>query len=185
MPPVPTKDTGKEATDEIARLNELYKNSEAKLRKAEDKAADEAELRKMAEEDREKAFEDLDAAMELAVENEEALAKQKELVSNFSTELEAKAKTVNRNASEIKMQASHNEQVAKQELNEDDTREIIDMQLRAAGWMARSLKTVNPADRCGRDPLRQGYLNVNVLEPRLVPPSVFSCHHFLPRLPLQ
>ena len=140
VPPVPTNDTGKEATDEIARLNELYKNSEAKLRKAEDKAADEAELRKMAEEGREKAFEDLDAAMELAVENEEALAKQKELVSNFSTELEAKAKTVNRNASEIKMQASHNEQVAKQELNEDDTREIIDMQLRAAGWMADSQK---------------------------------------------
>ena len=140
VPPVSTKDTGKEAMDELARLNELYQQSEAKRRKAEDKAADEAELRKMAEDDREKAFEDLDAALELAEENEDALAKQKEQAAKFSTQLETQAKTVKRTASEIKMQASHNEQVAKEELTEDDTRELIDVQLRAAGWMADSKK---------------------------------------------
>ena len=139
-PPLPKTDTGKEAKDEIARLEELYEQSEAQRRKLEGVAADEKALRKMAEEDREKAFEELEAAVELAEETEEARIKEADRVARLSAKLEDQSATVQLSAKQVTMQASHNEKVAKEELTEADTREIIDMQLREAGWMVDSKK---------------------------------------------
>jgi len=137
-PPVPKADTSKEAKEEIARLEALYEQAEADKQKLAGEAADEAELRKMAEEDREKAYEELNTALELAEETEQVRASNEKRISKLSEQLESQAAQVNLTVAEQEMQYSHNEQVAKEELTEADTREIIDMQLREAGWMADS-----------------------------------------------
>ena len=139
-PPVPTADTGEEAQAEIARLKELYKQSEAERQKLAGDAADEAELRKMAEEDNQKVYEDLTAAMDLAAETEQTRAQYEEQIAKLTEQLNTQAAQVNLSVQETAMMASHNEQVVKEELTEADTREIIDMQLREAGWMADSNK---------------------------------------------
>ncbi|OED43450.1 type I restriction-modification system endonuclease [Chromatiales bacterium (ex Bugula neritina AB1)] len=139
-PPVPTADTSQEAQDEIARLKALYEQAEAEKQKLAGIAADEAELRKMAEEDRETAFEELNTALELADETEQARAANDERLARLTEKLNSQATTVNLSAENRALQASHNEQVVKEELSEADTREIIDMQLRAAGWMANSTR---------------------------------------------
>jgi len=139
-PPFATADTSTEAKDEIKRLEERYQSSEAELKKLQGAVADEKALRKMAEEDRQKAFEDLDSMMELAEETEEARAQHEKRVAELSEQLDKQSATVSLSPQQVTMQASHNEQVLREEFTEDDTREIIDMQLREAGWMADSRK---------------------------------------------
>jgi len=51
-PSVATASADAESKQEIERLTELYQNAEAHRRKLENQAADEKELRKLAEEDR-------------------------------------------------------------------------------------------------------------------------------------
>ncbi len=144
VPPLATADTGDEAKEEIEKYKALYEASQAEKRKLEGIAADETELRRLAEEDREKAFEEQNAALELAEETEAARAKDaarlEALTARLSSELEKQSETVNLSAEAVQLQASHNEQVLREEFTEDDTREIIDMQLREAGWMANSGK---------------------------------------------
>ncbi len=139
-PPVPTADTTAEAQEEITRLEELYEQSEVERLKLAGEAADEAELRKMAEEDRERKDQDLKAAMELAEETEQANAEYEKRIAALTEKLNAQAATVTLSVENRDVQAGHNAQIAKEELTEADTREIIDMQLREAGWMVDSNK---------------------------------------------
>jgi len=89
VPPMATADTGDEAKEEIEKYKALYEAAEAEKRKLEGIAADEAELRRLAEEDREKAFEEQNAALELAEETEEARAKDAERIEALTVQLTA------------------------------------------------------------------------------------------------
>jgi len=139
-PPLATASADDESRTEIERLRKLYETAEAQRRKLLDQAADEAELRRLAEDDRAKAYADLDAAVELASETEEKLTELNSQISTLTDQLNQTAATVSLSANETAMMVSHAAQVAQQELSESDTREIIDSQLRAAGWIADSVR---------------------------------------------
>ena len=139
-PPVPIADTSQEALQEIARLEEAHKASEIERLRLEGLAADEAELRQIAEEERKKKDEELKVAIELAEETEQEKAQYIKQNEALTAQLNTEAATIKLSDENRAVQAGHNDQMVKEILTEADTREIIDMQLREAGWLVDSNK---------------------------------------------
>ena len=142
VPPVPTADTNEESRREIARLTELYNDATAKAKHLEDKFADETELRRLAEEDRERAFLELEAAFQLIEEERESGQTESlqvaEKLACYETRLAERSHNVELSIDQKLELAEIGEVVAKEVLSETDTRELIDMQLREAGWTVDS-----------------------------------------------
>ncbi len=135
VPPVPTEDTSKESLLEIARLKQLYEEALAKSEALEDKNADETELRQIAEEDRERAFAELETGMELVAEESTKLNAK---IAEYEQQLAEQSQTTEPTESETETMHWRAQEVANEELTEADTRELIDMQLREAGWTVDS-----------------------------------------------
>lgn len=137
VPPDPAA-AEKELLDE---LNRLRQSEVAAANQAADlQATLETELRQKAEaESKAKlAYDDLDAALELAVESEQQLATERKKFQERLNELLAKTAAEpfdKRNATVTAALA----QDASLELDEQATRHIIDSQLREAGWEVDSL----------------------------------------------
>ena len=135
IPPIAKVDANDESLQEIQRLKQLYEETVTRAKLLENQYSDEAELRKIAEEDRERAFQELEAAFALVeeetVKTDAKIAAYEQLQAEQSkasqpSELEATAMSV------------AGEAVASEELTEADTRELIDIQLREAGWIVDS-----------------------------------------------
>lgn len=135
VPPVPKQDTSQESLKELARLKSLYEDATAAKQQLEGQIADEAELRRLAEEDRERAYQELETAFALV---EEETAKTNAKVVEYEKQLAEQSKLAEPTQSQIDEMTSTGEAVADEELTEADTRELIDIQLREAGWEADS-----------------------------------------------
>ena len=134
-PPIATPDTDSDSKAEIERLKTLYEQETAANKKLQEQAADEAELRELAEKERESAYQELEAAMELAAESEAVATKALEQYKSSMSE-QAAATKLDDTQTESLVTLGFN--VAKEEINEADTRELIDRQLRSAGWTVDS-----------------------------------------------
>lgn len=136
VPPVATNNADAETAKELERLSEQYQEESTARKKLAEHAADEAELRKLAEEELREAKEQMQAALELAEESEEKVQAER---TRFEELLAKQAANVELDDAQTELLVSHGETVAKEELTEADTRELIDRQLRAAGWIVDSL----------------------------------------------
>ena len=131
IPPIAKPSDDEESKHEIERLKAEYEQTAAQMKALQDQCADESLLRQLAEEDRQQAYRDLDAAMSLV---EEETAKLNERIAEYERQLAEKAKATKPNAEQKLFLLETGERVADEELSEADTREIIDMQLRQSGW---------------------------------------------------
>ena len=131
IPPIAKPSDDEESKHEIERLKAEYEQTAAQMKALQDQCADESLLRQLAEEDRQQAYRDLDAAMSLV---EEETAKLNERIAEYERQLAEKAKATQPNAEQKLFLLETGERVADEELSEADTREIIDMQLRQSGW---------------------------------------------------
>jgi len=128
VPPVATVNTNDEAAEELQRLAAQYQKEVTERRKLAEQAADDAELRKMAEDELIDAKQQMQAALDLAEETEEKVQAQR---TRYESLLAKQAANVVLDEVQAQYLVSHGENVAKEELTEADTREIIDRQLRA------------------------------------------------------
>ncbi|QDS91824.1 Type-1 restriction enzyme R protein [Roseimaritima multifibrata] len=135
VPPLPKSDTSDELKREIARLEKEYENASAALERLKDQAADEQQLRQLAEDDRKRAFQDLDAAMSLV---EEEFSATQARITELENRLAETSQTAKPTQSETQQMVETGQQVADEVLSEADTRELIDIQLREAGWIVDS-----------------------------------------------
>jgi len=111
-----------------ADLKEELKQLRVQLAKAEEKAA----LADQQEKEIQKMYEDLNAAMSLAEETEEQLIAEKQKHQAHIEKLKAQAKAEPEAISfALAKAATADDEI---DLNEADTRKIIDAQLREAGW---------------------------------------------------
>ncbi len=135
VPPLPSHDASEESKREIERLEHQYKEAAAELSDLKEQASDQQQLRQLAEEDRERAYQELEAAMSL-VEEESASTLAK--IAEFEERLAETSKTAQPTESETAQMVEAGQQVADEVLTEADTRELIDIQLREAGWTVDS-----------------------------------------------
>ena len=127
VPPPEPVDAEEQLRSELGEL-------QAQLTHAQSAAATEGDLRRAAEAERAKAYEDLAAAMALAEESEARLEAER---TSFIAALEVAAPTAPQVAQAVASAKSANDSLAA-ELDEADTRLLIDAQLREAGWEADS-----------------------------------------------
>ncbi|MEY4487768.1 MAG: hypothetical protein RIQ79_276, partial [Verrucomicrobiota bacterium] len=131
-PPEPTQASAGLA-DELKELREQLSQAQAIAANASSNVNEEKLLREKAEENARKAYADLEAAMSLA---EEAEGKLKGDQSRFLLKLEATPPPAAADINSTVKQAQQANTTLAEELDESETRLLIDAQLRAAGWEA-------------------------------------------------
>lgn len=131
-PPDPT-DSESELHDELERLREEVTLAKEASQKARASAEEHARLRELAEAEANEAYEELNAALEMASETEQQLNEEREGFEARLLEITTVAKAM--------PQEEQNELVEIAQLEGEDidldevaTRRIIDAQLREAGW---------------------------------------------------
>ncbi|MBC8040085.1 MAG: type I restriction-modification system endonuclease [Opitutaceae bacterium] len=133
-PPEPAQaSTG--LADELKQLREQLAQAQAAAANASSTVNEEKLLREKAEENARKAYADLEAAMSLA---EEAEGKLKGNQDRFLLKLEATPPPAAASIETTVKQAQKANSTLADELDESQTRLLIDGQLRAAGWEADS-----------------------------------------------
>lgn len=131
-PPEPVQaSTG--LADELKLLREQLAQAQATATSAVSTAAEEKARREAAEAKSRKAYEDLEAALSLAEEVENKLKADQ---SRFLLKLEAASPPVAAAIDTTIQQAQQANATLAEELDESQTRLLIDSQLRAAGWEA-------------------------------------------------
>ncbi|MCD0462032.1 DEAD/DEAH box helicase family protein, partial [Roseiconus lacunae] len=135
VPPLPKPDSSEESKREIERLKKQYEEASAALNSFKDQAADEQQLRQLAEEDRERAYQELEAALSL-VEEESATTQAK--IAELESRLAEASQESKPTESQAQQMVETGQEVADEVLSEADTRELIDIQLREAGWTVDS-----------------------------------------------
>ncbi|MCA9091503.1 MAG: type I restriction-modification system endonuclease, partial [Planctomycetaceae bacterium] len=123
--------------DELERLREALINERETAVGIQASAAEHAQLRKEAEEAAAHAFEELNAALELAAETEQQLLSERERYQERLETLQAAASAEPAATRQAVLQAAQ-KQAQEVDLDEAATRHIIDSQLREAGWEADS-----------------------------------------------
>lgn len=150
VPPPDPREAERALAAELAQLRQAIAEHEAREAHLRATAEQEAELRAHAAAQAEQAYRDLAVAFELAGETEAKAAKQK-------AEHEAQLKVLQAEAAAAPAPAvEHSRQQAREatrglQLDESETRLIIDAQLRAAGWEA---DTVGLSYRGGARPTK-------------------------------
>jgi len=143
VPPPEPVDASESLKAELLQLREEYASSLKKLESLSEAVVSEAELRLQAEGEVKKAYEELETAIELGLEDNARLSAQ---IESYESQLTAQAdvvreKTPAYESGDIKKLAA---EVEKEIVTEADTRELIDRQLRSAGWIVNS-KTIRYA----------------------------------------
>jgi type I restriction enzyme R subunit len=121
--------------DELKALREALAQAQATAKNATSTAVEEKARREAAEIKSRKAYEDLEAALSLAEEVEGKLAGEQ---SRFIQKLESAIPPVTAAVDSTIKQAQEANTTLAEELDESQTRILIDGQLRAAGWEADS-----------------------------------------------
>lgn len=129
-PPRPT-DPSEELAAELEELKDKLAKEHQALEKAQDRITSLSEAREEAEALAAKAYEDQLAAIELAQESEEKLQAAQAL---FINDQAAQEKPTSTETAAVKQAASKASKAFLAEMDETETREIIDTQMRDAGW---------------------------------------------------
>lgn len=118
---------------ELDELRDQLVNAERRIESAEIQSAEVARLKKEAEQKAKLAYESEATALDLAAETEEKLKQEREAWQTRLKELQATAESA---SSEEKQELVEQAQTvsASFELDEQETRYLIDQQLRDAGW---------------------------------------------------
>ena len=133
IPPPEPKDATQELHEELKRLQIKLSESEDTAKIAQKTAEEEARLRAEAEAQVQKAYADLSAALELAVETEEQLSRQKIDFEARLEETQTQAAAASPEQMSFVLNSAKNA-AQNLDLDEADTRKLIDGQLREAGW---------------------------------------------------
>ena len=136
VPPDPSK-AQTDLKDELAQLRAALAAKELEAAKIKKTAAAEAKARQEAEEQAQAVYADLTAAMSLAEETEEQLQAERTRYEEELASLQAQAAAAPADQVEaVIQQAQEAGESSNLDLDEADTRAIIDEQLRQAGWDA-------------------------------------------------
>jgi len=133
VPPPPPAASSAALTEELTALRDALARAQATAADTASVVADEKARREAAEAKSRQAYEDLEAALSLAAEVEGKLAGER---SRFLLKLEATPTPVAATVSMTIQQAQQADATLAAELDESQTRILIDSQLRAAGWEA-------------------------------------------------
>ena len=136
VPPDPAA-AEKELLDELNRLREAEIVARNKADDLQATLETQRRQRAEAEANSKIAFDDLEAALELAAESEQQLAAEREKFQQKLAELQAKTAAAPSEQRKATIAAAQRQE-AEVELDEQATRRIIDAQLRDAGWEADS-----------------------------------------------
>lgn len=131
---VPPPDRGKatgELKDELERLRNRLADVSDEAKQAKELSQEEQNRRREAESKAEKAYDELEVALELA---EDAEAEKRRFRSQLDTLREAQAQQSP--VAQQELVARVQEASSRLDLDESDTRRLIDAQLREAGWEA-------------------------------------------------
>lgn len=135
VPPPNPKDATAELTQELERLRGIVVDKEAEAEHAYRTANEQARLRSEAEKKASQAYGDLEAALSLAQETEEKLKAAQSDFQEQLRELQSSAQSASQETIDqfVKEAVSASQKL---DLDEKDTRRLIDQQLRDAGWEA-------------------------------------------------
>ena len=132
-PPDPAK-AGKALTEELHRLRALVVEFEGQARQAAVGTDEEAEARRRAEREAREAYEQLSAALALAEESEGRLAAER---ADYEVRLATLSRQAAQRPAEMLAAVERARRAATRlDLDEAQTRRLIDQQLRDAGWEA-------------------------------------------------
>jgi type I restriction enzyme, R subunit len=135
LPPPDPRDTERELRTELERLREAIVATQDQIAGTQQVVAEHARQRQEAEAAAQRTYDDLAAALALATETEQQLEHERQQFQQRLAELQAQvveAPAAQRAA--VVEQAQHEAEAL--DLDETQTRRIIDQQLREAGWEA-------------------------------------------------
>jgi len=133
IPPPKPEESSAELAAELEELKQKYAEEHKALEAAQDRITTLSEARERAEAQATKAYEDQIAALELAQESEDKLQATQ---VQFIEEQTNQAKPTKKESDQVQVAAKKASQAFLAELGEAETREIIDAQMRDAGWEA-------------------------------------------------
>jgi len=133
IPPPPPTDASDELQKELEELRAKLGKEQQARNEAENKASSLAEANAQAERESEQAYQDQLAALELAAESEKKWQEAQEAFLSSKTEA---PKATRDETKELTTSAKKAAKEFASELDEAETREIIDAQLQDAGWLA-------------------------------------------------
>src|SRR5215510_3306266 len=135
LPPPDPHDTERELRTELERLREAIVATQDQIAGTQQLAEEHARQRQEAEAAAQRAYDDLAAALALATETEQQLAHERQQFQQHLAELQAQVvEAPAEQRAAVVEQAQHEAEAL--DLDEAQTRRIIDQQLREAGWEA-------------------------------------------------
>jgi hypothetical protein len=135
VPPPEPRETERELHEELERLRTALVTTQEQIAGNQQLVAEHAQQRQEAEAAARRAYDDLTAALELAAETEQQLKQERQQFQHRLAELQAQAETAPAAQRAIVVELAQQEAEAL-DLDEAQTRHIIDKQLREAGWEA-------------------------------------------------
>jgi len=137
IPPPDPKQAEAALHAELNRLREMAALAEEKSQGEKASAAEHARFKELAETQARQAYDDLNAALELASQTEKQLQKEREQFEQKLSEIQTQMAAVPATERQAVVEFAQN-QSDEIELDEVATRRLIDAQLREAGWEANS-----------------------------------------------
>ena len=134
-PPVLPAPTAQKQRDDSPTLMHFLQDASSAHGKLQGKLEKEVEQRKAAEQERAQAYKELRTALELIDEEAEKTALK---YAELEQQIAKQAETTKPSEDDREAMVETGEQVANEELTEADTRELIDLQIREAGWQVDS-----------------------------------------------
>src|SRR5713101_967980 len=133
LPPPDPRETERELRTELERLREALVATQDQIAGTQQLVAEHTRQRQEAETAAQHAYDDLTAALELATTTEQQLAQERQQFQQRLAELQAQvaAAPIEQRAAVVEL-AQHEAEAL--DLDEAETRRIIDQQLREAGW---------------------------------------------------
>jgi len=130
-PPPEPVDASEALKVELDRLQTEFAKSEVLRQELAENVVNEAELRLKAEADAKRAYEELETAIQLGEEDNARLTAK---IKEYEAMLVAESKSAYVTTAQVEAAVETASEVEKEVVTEADTREIIDRQLKAAGW---------------------------------------------------
>ena len=143
-PPPEPVDASEALKEELDRLKAEFAKNEVLRQELAENVVNEAELRLKAEADAKKAYEELETAIQLGEEDNARLSAK---IKEYEARLVAESKSAYVTTAQVEAAVETAAAVEKEVITEDDTREIIDRQLKAAGWIVDTKKIRHSAGK--------------------------------------
>ena len=135
VPPPEPVDASESLREELGQLRQQFVESQAHIERLSGTASDEAELRALAEDDAKQAYQELETAIKIGEEDNARLSAK---IAEYEALLSEQAQSEEPSESDLQQTEALALVVEDEVVTEADTREIIDRQLRKAGWIVDS-----------------------------------------------